>query len=75
MADEAALEDSGARLVPVSPGWFVANARDLRWSHKPEHGESLPLTSCDERTRRTARSHGRFSEAVESRYREGTLPD
>ena len=48
MAEEARLKDSGAGLVPDSTGWFVANARDMRWSHKPEQGESLPLTGRDE---------------------------
>jgi hypothetical protein len=28
---EARLEDSGAGLVPASPGWFVMNARDARF--------------------------------------------
>jgi hypothetical protein len=28
--------------VPI--GWFVLNARDARWFHRPGRGDSLPLT-------------------------------
>ena len=34
--------------MPASVGWFVMNARDARWFHKPGRGDSLPLTGCDE---------------------------
>ena len=34
----------GHGLVPASAGWFVLNARDARWFHRPGRGESLPLT-------------------------------
>lgn len=34
--------------MPESPGWFVLNARDGRWFHKPGRGDSIPLTGCDE---------------------------
>ena len=44
---EAPLRDDGAGLVPAGPGWFVMNARDARWFHRPGRGESLPLTGCD----------------------------
>ena len=47
MIREAELEDSGAGLVPASPGWFVLNARDARWFHR-EGRDGLPLTGCDE---------------------------
>jgi uncharacterized cupin superfamily protein len=45
---EAELEQTGAGLVPASVGWFVMNARDARWFNRPGHGDSLPLTGCDE---------------------------
>jgi uncharacterized cupin superfamily protein len=44
---EAELEQTGAGLVPASVGWFVMNARDARWFHRPGRA-SLPLTGCDE---------------------------
>ena len=47
---EAKLEQTNEGLVPVSPGWFVLNARDARWSEKPGQGFSLPLTGDDEHT-------------------------
>jgi uncharacterized cupin superfamily protein len=48
MAAEAKLRDDGAGLVPAGPGWFVLNARDARWYHRPGRGDSLPLTGADE---------------------------
>jgi uncharacterized cupin superfamily protein len=45
---EAKLERTEAGLVPASNGWFVMNARDGRWFHKPGRGDSIPLTGCDE---------------------------
>jgi len=48
MVPEAQLRDDGAGLVPASTGWFVMNARDARWFHRPGRGDSLPLTGCDE---------------------------
>src|SRR5881296_3755803 len=48
MVPEAQLRDAGAGLVPASTGWFVMNARDARWFHKPGRGDSLPLTGHDE---------------------------
>jgi hypothetical protein len=45
---EAQLKDTGAGLVAASTGWFVMNARDARWFHRPGRGDSLPLTGCDE---------------------------
>ncbi len=47
MVREAELRDEGAGLVPVTPGWFVLNARDARWFEKPGQGHSLPLTGND----------------------------
>jgi uncharacterized cupin superfamily protein len=48
MVPEAELSDTGAGLVPASPGWFVMNARDARWVHRPGRGDNLPLTGSDE---------------------------
>jgi uncharacterized cupin superfamily protein len=48
VVQEAQLRDDGVGLVPASEGWFVMNARDARWFHRPGRGESLPLTGCDE---------------------------
>jgi len=45
---EAELEQTEAGLVPASSGWFVLNARDARWFHRPGRGDGLPLTGCDE---------------------------
>ena len=45
---EAKLEQTDAGLVPAGAGWFVLNARDGRWFHKPGRGDSIPLTGCDE---------------------------
>ena len=42
------MRDAGEGLVPESTGWFVMNARDARWFHRPGRGDSLPLTGCDE---------------------------
>jgi uncharacterized cupin superfamily protein len=47
MVPEARLEDTGPGLVPASTGWFVMNARDGRWFHRPGR-DGLPLTGCDE---------------------------
>jgi uncharacterized cupin superfamily protein len=44
---EAELEQTEAGLVPASAGWFVMNARDARWFHRPGR-DSLPLTGDDE---------------------------
>ena len=48
MASEAQLCDDGAGLAPAGPGWFVLNARDARWFHRPGRGDNLPLTGADE---------------------------
>src|SRR5216110_471563 len=48
MVPEAQLRDAGCGLVAASTGWFVMNARDARWFHRPSRGDSLPLTGCDE---------------------------
>lgn len=41
---EASLEPTDAGLVPSGPGWFVVNARDVRWVERPGRGRSAPLT-------------------------------
>jgi mannose-6-phosphate isomerase-like protein (cupin superfamily) len=46
---EATLADTGAGLVPATPGWFVLDARAARWIEQPGRGHSLPLTGFDER--------------------------
>ena len=48
MVPEAELRQTDAGLVPASYGWFVMNARDGRWFHKPGRGDSIPLTGKDE---------------------------
>ena len=48
MVPEAELHQTDAGLVPASAGWFVLNAREARWFHRPGRGASLPLTGCDE---------------------------
>jgi uncharacterized cupin superfamily protein len=45
---EAELEQTDAGLVPAGAGWFVMNARDGRWFHRPGRGDSIPLTGADE---------------------------
>ena len=45
---EADLTSTEAGLVPASAGWFVMNAHDARWFHRPGRGDSLPLTGSDE---------------------------
>jgi uncharacterized cupin superfamily protein len=45
---EAKLEGTDSGLVPASHGWFVLNAKDARWFHRPSRGDSLPLTGYDE---------------------------
>jgi uncharacterized cupin superfamily protein len=47
MVPEAELKQTEAGLVPASVGWFVMNARDARWFHRPGR-DSLPLTGSDE---------------------------
>lgn len=53
MIPVATLQDTGAGLVPATPGWFVVNARDARWIEQPGRGHSLPRTGVDEREAET----------------------
>jgi len=48
LVPEAELKQTDTGLVPASTGWFVMNARDARWFHKPGQGDSAPLTGNDE---------------------------
>ena len=41
MVPEAPLERTDHGLVAAGEGWFVVNAREARWRHRPERGESL----------------------------------
>jgi len=41
---EAAIEQTELGLAPAGPGWFVLNAREARWRHRPGRGYSLPFT-------------------------------
>jgi uncharacterized cupin superfamily protein len=43
MVPEAPLEETQAGLVPVGEGWFVVNARDVRWRHREGRGERVPF--------------------------------
>lgn len=38
MVEEARLEDVGTGLAPVSPGWFVVNAREAAWLRNDSFG-------------------------------------
>lgn len=38
MPAEARLEDVGSGLAPVTPGWFVVNARDAAWLNNDSFG-------------------------------------
>ena len=44
MIPQASLEKTEAGLVPVGEGWFVLNAREARWIHRPGRGDVLPFT-------------------------------
>jgi mannose-6-phosphate isomerase-like protein (cupin superfamily) len=49
MLPEAELKDDGSGLVPASHGWFVMNARDARWFHRPGRGDNMLLVEGQER--------------------------
>ena len=48
MVPEAPLEETENGLWPAGPGWFVVNARDMRWNDKPGRGKSVSLTGSSE---------------------------
>ena len=41
---EAAPEQTEHGLAPTGPGWFVLNARDARWRHRPGRGDRVAFT-------------------------------
>jgi uncharacterized cupin superfamily protein len=41
---EASLEKTEVGLAPVGEGWFVLNAREARWMHRPGRGDVVPFT-------------------------------
>ena len=45
---EASLEQTEHGLVPTGHGWFVANARELRWFERDGRGHVVPLTGWDD---------------------------
>jgi hypothetical protein len=46
MLEEARLDDVGAWLAPVSPGWFVVNVTEAAWLRNDAFGGgSVPGTS------------------------------
>jgi hypothetical protein len=45
MVPEAPLEQTEAGLVPAGAGWFVLNARDARWNHRPGLARGGPGTA------------------------------
>ena len=47
MVPEAPLEQTEVGLVPAGEGWFVLNARDARWNHRPGR-QSLSFTGSTE---------------------------
>jgi uncharacterized cupin superfamily protein len=47
MIPEAALELTATGLVPEGNGWFVLNARDARWRHRPGR-QSVSFTGVSE---------------------------
>ncbi len=44
MVPEARIDQTDTGLAPTGPGWFVVNAREVRWRRRPGRGNSLPLT-------------------------------
>jgi uncharacterized cupin superfamily protein len=47
MVPEAPLEKTETGLVPVGAGWFVLNAREARWNHRPGR-QSVSFTGSTE---------------------------
>jgi hypothetical protein len=74
---EAELEQTDAGLVPAGVGWFVMNARDARWFHRPGR-DSLPLTGSDEfeaETRTATSAYAGVPPSHPALHREGLPPD
>jgi uncharacterized cupin superfamily protein len=53
MVPEAPLERTETGLASAGPGWFVVNAREARWRHRPGRGNSLPFTGWTDFERET----------------------
>jgi hypothetical protein len=67
MVPEAKLKETDAGLVPASTGWFVMNARDARWCHRPD---------CpDIETQDGEIAYANVPPSRETRYRDGVLPE
>jgi uncharacterized cupin superfamily protein len=47
MVPEAPLEQTETGLVPANAGWFVLNAREARWNHRPGR-QSVSFTGSTE---------------------------
>jgi len=47
MVEEARLEAVASGLAPVSPGWFVVNARDAAWTNNDRSGGVCIFESDD----------------------------
>jgi hypothetical protein len=47
MVEEARLEAVASGLAPVSPGWFVVNARDAAWVNNEQSGGVCIFESDD----------------------------
>ena len=47
MIEEARLEPVASGLAPVSPGWFVVNARDAAWTNNDSAGGVCIFESDD----------------------------
>jgi len=45
--DEARLHETGGGLVPVTPGWFVVNARDTWWGVGGHFGHTAEFAEFD----------------------------
>jgi uncharacterized cupin superfamily protein len=53
MVHEAPLERTETGLAPAGAGWFVVNAREAPWRHRPGRGNSLPFTGWTDFDRET----------------------
>ena len=51
MTPEASIDHTEHGIAPTGEGWFVVNAREARWRHRPGRGHSLPLTGWSDEER------------------------
>jgi hypothetical protein len=84
---EAELEQTDAGLVPASAGWFVMNARDARWFHRPfqasgpwsfhtvDEAARRHNACSDEKTQDGDVAYARVPPSHPVRYRDGLLPN